>query len=158
MTTCYLGLGSNLKSPKRQLQLAISGINRIKNTAIINISKPYFNKPVGVKAQPMFYNLVISIQTSLPPFALLKKCREIEANQGRVTKRRFGSRTIDIDILLYGNYKIKTKYLEIPHPRMFERDFVIKPLLEISGSELNLSELDYDFFKRHSKLSSLRTK
>ena len=132
MPICYLGLGSNLKSPKRQLQIAINSLNRIKNTSIIDISSIYFNPPKGVKSQPMFYNLVLSIKTSLNPHALLYFCQKIEEMQCRVRKKKWGARTIDIDILLYGDKEIKTKSLLIPHPYMLERDFVLIPLLEIS--------------------------
>ncbi|MDF1757919.1 MAG: 2-amino-4-hydroxy-6-hydroxymethyldihydropteridine diphosphokinase [Legionellaceae bacterium] len=131
MPTCYLSLGSNLKSPKRQLQIAIDNLRRVKNTRISKISSLYFNPPVGVKSQPMFYNLVIEINTTLPAHELLKYCKNIEKKQGRVSKKRWGARTIDVDILLYGNKKLSTPNLIIPHPQMLKRDFVLIPLLEI---------------------------
>lgn len=132
MAICYLGLGSNLNFPKRQLRLAISALHKLKNSSILKISNFYFNKPMGVKAQPMFYNLVIAMQTSLPPHHILMYCQEIEKNQSRIRKKKWGARTIDIDILLYGDFNIKTKNLEIPHPYMLDREFVLLPLLEIS--------------------------
>ena len=79
----------------------------------------------------MFYNLVVAINTSLPPTRLLQCCQKIELNQQRVRKERWGARTIDIDILLYGNQTINTQNLCIPHPRMFERRFVLEPLFEV---------------------------
>ncbi len=128
---CYLGLGSNLKSPKRQLNTAISSLNKLKKAIIIDISSLYFTKPIGVKSQPMYYNLVLSIKTSLTPLQLLSHCKDIEYNQQRVHKKKWGSRTIDIDILTYGNQVIKKSNLIIPHPYMLEREFVMQPLLEI---------------------------
>lgn len=136
MPTCYLGLGSNLKSPIRQLRLAIKSIHRLKNTYIKEISSFYYNKPLGRKAQPMFYNLVIKMESNLPPFSLLRELKAIEAQQNRITKIKWGARTIDIDILLYGNLKINTLNLKIPHPEMLNRDFVLIPLEELTKLEL----------------------
>lgn len=132
MPTCYLGLGSNLKFPIRQLRLAIKSIQRIKNTYIKGISSFYYNKPIGKKAQPMFYNLVIKMESNIPPFTLLKELKAIEEQQNRITKVKWGARTIDIDILLYGNYKINTPNLTIPHPEMLNREFVLIPLEELT--------------------------
>lgn len=132
MPTCYLGLGSNLKSPKRQLHNAIYAIQKMQKVIIKDISSFYFNKPVGIKAQPMFYNLVIKINTSLNPNDLLINLKKIEKKQQRITKKRWGARTIDIDILLYGNKKINYPHLKIPHPHMHERDFVLIPMMEVS--------------------------
>ncbi|MDP3560932.1 MAG: 2-amino-4-hydroxy-6-hydroxymethyldihydropteridine diphosphokinase [Legionellaceae bacterium] len=144
MSLCYLGLGSNLKSPKRQLNQAIATLRTLPKSIIIDISTVYFNPPIGVRAQPMFYNLVIALQTSLPPAHLLNFCKKIEQKQRRICKKKWGPRTIDIDILLYGNQIIQTPSLTIPHPEMLQRDFVLIPLLELSpeislpnGIELN---------------------
>ncbi len=131
MPTCYLGLGSNLRFPKRQLRMAIQSMQRIKNLYIKDISSFYFNKPVGKKSQPMFYNLVIKIESKLPPKALLRELKAIEIQQNRITKIKWGARTIDIDILLYGDVKINTPNLKIPHPEMYNREFVMIPLAEI---------------------------
>lgn len=131
MTCCYLGLGSNIKSPQRQLQIAIAALRKLPKSTITDISSTYLTTPVGIKAQPMFYNIVVALKTSLPPHSLLKYCQAIELNQQRLRKKRWGARTIDIDILIYGNQIINTKTLCVPHPRMFERYFVLDPLLEI---------------------------
>lgn len=87
---------------------------------------------MGVRAQPMFYNIVVAMQTALPPHHLFQYCKKVERNQGRIHKQRWGARTIDIDILLYGDQSITTHALRIPHPHMLERDFVLIPLLELS--------------------------
>ncbi len=131
MCVCYLGLGSNLKYPKRQLQHAIASLRKLPRSIMTGISNIYVNPPMGVKAQPMFYNQVMQINTSLPPLQLLKHCKQIEQDQGRVYRKKWGSRTIDIDILLYGDRIIKTRQLTIPHPELLNRDFVLIPLLEL---------------------------
>lgn len=137
MPTCYLGLGSNLKSPKRQLNQALQAIQRIPHILIKNTSSLYFNPPMGVKSQPMFYNLVTEINTNLPAQILLKKLKAIEEQQNRITKRRWGARTIDIDILLYGDRKINQYNLQVPHPGILVRDFVRIPLGEVAPGVLN---------------------
>lgn len=131
MPRCYLALGSNLNSPKRQLSRALSALQRLPKLMITQRSKIYFNPPMGVKAQPMFYNMVISLDTSLSPTALLKACQRIEQHQQRVRKKKWGARTIDIDILFYGDQVIRKHNLMIPHPEWFKRDFVCIPLAEL---------------------------
>lgn len=91
----------------------------------------YPNQAVGRKNQPLFFNTVIAITTTLPPTELLTRCLAIEKKQQRVRKIKWGARTLDIDILFYGQQVIKSKQLIIPHPRWQERDFVMKPLEEI---------------------------
>lgn len=140
MPTCYLGLGSNLKSPRRQLNQALQAIQRIPNILIKNTSSLYYNPPMGVKSQPMFYNLVTEIQTNLPAQRLLQELKAIEVQQSRITKRRWGARTIDIDILLYGDRKINQHDLQVPHPGVFIRDFVRIPLNEIAPNLVDLNK------------------
>ena len=86
---------------------------------------------MGVRAQPNYCNQVIAIQTTLSAHALLRHCQSIENKQRRIRKRRWGARTLDIDILLYGKHVINTHDLIVPHPEMLKRDFVLMPLLEI---------------------------
>ena len=131
MVTCYLGIGSNLGDRRRNIRLAIQKINKLKDTKILKVSKIIQSKPVGGPLQRDFLNGTIKIKTKLPPIKLLKALKRIENELGRKKTARFGPRTIDLDILLYGNKIINRKDLRIPHPRMFEREFVIKPLLEI---------------------------
>ena len=132
MTVCYLGVGSNLGNRKRNIKLAIKKINALQNTRVLKKSTVIESSPVGGPAgQPDFLNAALRIDTKLSAFLLLKKLKEIEDQLGRVKTVRFGPRVIDLDILLYGD-KVKTgKTLTIPHPRMFKRDFVIKPLMEV---------------------------
>ena len=132
MTRCFLGLGSNLNMPKRQLKQAIQQLRNLPRTVIMGQSGIYLSKPLGVRAQPMYYNMVVAIQTSLPAKELLYLCQAIENKQHRIRKRHWGSRTLDIDLLLYGDKSIHSKNLTIPHPHMLMRDFVLIPLLEVN--------------------------
>lgn len=132
MSICYLGLGSNLSCPRRQLTKAIAHLRHLPQSRIIQISALYFSEPMGVRAQPPYFNLVIKIQTTLPADKLLHYCQLIEHKQKRVRKRHWGARTLDIDILFYGERHIKTKKLIIPHPGVQERHFVKVPLLTLS--------------------------
>lgn len=132
MTTCYLGIGSNLQTPVRQIHLALESIRQMPKSRIVAISSLYLSKPIGIRAQPMFYNAVVCLETSLSAERLLMHCKGIEQKQGRVVKKRWGSRIIDIDILLYGTKSINTPTLTIPHRELFNRDFVMTPLLEIA--------------------------
>lgn len=132
MTRCYLGLGSNLRVPKRQLVHALESLRKLPRTIITETSSIYLSRPLGVRAQPTYYNMVVAIQTSLPAKRLLRHCQSIENTQQRIRKVHWGARTIDIDILLYGNKTITFNELIIPHPHMLSRDFVLIPLFEIA--------------------------
>ncbi|ARG97624.1 2-amino-4-hydroxy-6-hydroxymethyldihydropteridine diphosphokinase [Legionella micdadei] len=145
MTLCYLGLGSNLNSPARQLRRAINALRRLPDSCITQEASFYWSEAWGRKAQPKFCNTVVALQTRLSPQRLLDCCHQIEQQQQRIRKIKWGARTLDIDILLYGSQKIDTLTLKVPHPRIIERDFVLLPLLEIAPSltidGLNLSSL-----------------
>jgi 2-amino-4-hydroxy-6-hydroxymethyldihydropteridine diphosphokinase len=132
MTICYLGLGSNQKSPPRQLRQAIQAIRALQGTSIIKISSFYWTKAWGFKGQQNFCNAVIAINTRLPPLQLLNACQHIEKKQGRLRKKPWGPRVIDIDILLYGDLILSSRRLTLPHPYILSRDFVLKPLKEIN--------------------------
>jgi 2-amino-4-hydroxy-6-hydroxymethyldihydropteridine diphosphokinase len=131
MNVCYLGLGSNQKAPERQLRQAIKAIGALPSTVITQISSFYWNKAWGLRGQQDFCNAVVELRTLLPPFQLLKACQIIEKKQGRIRKKRWGPRIIDIDILLYGHQVIQSKILTIPHPHIQNRDFVLIPLREL---------------------------
>jgi len=132
MAVCYLGLGANLGNRRKNIKLAVKKINALRNTRVLKESGIMESSPVGGPAgQPRFLNAAIKIDTKLSALALLKKLKEIETLMGRKKTARFGPRVIDLDILLYGDKVKDSKILTIPHPRMFNRDFVIKPLLEI---------------------------
>lgn len=132
MVTSYLGMGSNLGDRKKNIRLAIQKIKALEGTKVLRISRCIRSKPVGGPAQGDFLNGAIKIETKLSPNMLLRRLKKIEKELGREDTVKNGPRTIDLDILLYGNKIISRKNLIIPHPRMFEREFVIKPLLTIA--------------------------
>ncbi|MFA6129915.1 MAG: 2-amino-4-hydroxy-6-hydroxymethyldihydropteridine diphosphokinase [Candidatus Omnitrophota bacterium] len=132
MAVCYLGLGTNLGNRRENIKLAIKKISALRNTRVLKESGIMESSPVGGPAgQPRFLNAALKINTKLSALTLLKKLKEIETLMGRKKAVRFGPRVIDLDILLYGDKVKDSKILTIPHPRMFSRDFVIKPLLEV---------------------------
>ncbi|MFH1442135.1 MAG: 2-amino-4-hydroxy-6-hydroxymethyldihydropteridine diphosphokinase [Candidatus Omnitrophota bacterium] len=132
MTICYLGVGSNLGDRRENIKTAIKGINLLKNTKVIKVSKLIQTKPQGGPLnQNDFFNGALKINTKLSPAVLLKQLKQIERGLGRKKTVRNGPRVIDLDVLLYADKVINTKNLIVPHPRMFERDFVITPLSEI---------------------------
>jgi 2-amino-4-hydroxy-6-hydroxymethyldihydropteridine diphosphokinase len=132
MNRCYLSLGSNQKSPARHIRQAIKDLAAIPRTSILDRSSLYWTKAWGVTTQQDFCNAVVCISTSLKPSLLLQWCHSIENKHGRVRLKRWGPRTLDIDIILYGNRTVHTNILTIPHPHYLTRDFVLKPLLEIN--------------------------
>lgn len=131
MTLAYLALGSNLRSPARQLRLAIKALRHLPRTHLLRVADFYYNEAWGRKVQPRFCNTVVAIETSLSPQHLLTLCQGIEQAQGRYRRYQWGARTLDIDILLYGHIRMITPQLTLPHPRMNERDFVRIPLAQI---------------------------
>ena len=146
MHTVYLGLGSNQSDPINQIKNATELIEKIETSKITKKSSLYESLPVGYLDQPNFINQVISLQTSLSPAELFERFQQIEFQLKRVKKIVNGSRTIDIDILLFNQEIILTKDLTIPHPRMLDRAFVMIPLLEIEPNILvpkisNLKEI-----------------
>ncbi|MDD4907991.1 MAG: 2-amino-4-hydroxy-6-hydroxymethyldihydropteridine diphosphokinase [Candidatus Omnitrophica bacterium] len=131
MVTCYLGLGSNLGDRRANIAKALEYLKNTKGVKIEKFSRIYETDPIGGPPQGKFLNAALRMRTSLAPAALLKTLKRIEKQLGRKKAVRFGPRLIDLDILLYGDKLIHTKSLQIPHPRMFEREFVLKPLREI---------------------------
>lgn len=132
MVTCYIGFGSNLGDRQYYIKTAIRRTRLLMDTRVIKISKIIEALPEGGPLQRPYLNCVIEIQTALSPYELLRRLRKIEADLGRVRTIKNGPRNIDLDILLYGDVQIKEDSLCIPHPRMFQREFVIKPLKEIA--------------------------
>lgn len=132
MVTCYLALGANLGNRRKNLKLAVKKINDLKDTKVIKVSRIIETEPLGgPKGQPKYLNAAVKIKTVLSPLLLLKKMQQIERDMGRVRCKRNAARTIDIDILFYADKIIRTKKLTVPHPGMFERDFVLSPLSQI---------------------------
>lgn len=127
----YLSLGSNMGDKLEYLRSAHRELARAEKIEIRRMSPVYQTEPVGKTDQDWFLNQVMEIATTLPPPALLETCQSIEQRLGRVRLERWGPRTMDIDILLYGDVKQDDPQLTLPHPRMLERAFVLVPLADL---------------------------
>lgn len=132
MVHVYIGLGSNLGDKERNLQSAYSHIVPIKEIQAVRLSRFYKTVPVGGPPQPLFLNAVLDMKTALSPHQLLERFQHIETLMGRVRTVKWGPRTIDIDILLYGDAIVDDEQLKIPHPLMHTRLFVLEPFVEIA--------------------------
>ncbi|MBO4474074.1 MAG: 2-amino-4-hydroxy-6-hydroxymethyldihydropteridine diphosphokinase [Clostridiales bacterium] len=134
MTGCYLSLGSNVGDRIGNLSRAVSLLHRPKEgVRVISVSPVFETSPVGYKDQQDFLNICVRIETSLEPLALLSLCQRVEETLLRVRTIRWGPRTIDVDILTYGDITMNTQRLTIPHPRMHDRGFVQVPLMFLNG-------------------------
>ena len=135
METVYIGLGSNLSGsmgdPQQQIQTALEKISDHPEIHELNTSSFYRTSPVGPQDQPEFINAVAQAKTSLTPLALLDYLQQIENEHGRERKEHWGARTLDLDILIFGQQSIHNTRLIIPHPRIEERAFVLVPLIEL---------------------------
>jgi 2-amino-4-hydroxy-6-hydroxymethyldihydropteridine diphosphokinase len=138
VTIAYVGIGSNLDEPRRQVLAALTELDRLPHTRVVKKSSLYRSAPIGHADQPDFINAVAQLETGLPAERLLAELQEVEARHGRARSFPNAPRTLDLDVLLYGNAEIRSTTLTVPHPRMHERAFVLKPLLEIAP------QLDFD--------------
>ena len=136
MIHAYIGLGSNLENPIAQIDCAIDTLTKHDDLKNFRVSSIYGSKPVGPQDQPDYINAVASFDTDLSPIALLDLLQSIEQAQRRVRERHWGPRTLDLDLLLYGQEKIQLPRLNVPHPFMLERGFVIKPLSDLAPDML----------------------
>jgi 2-amino-4-hydroxy-6-hydroxymethyldihydropteridine diphosphokinase len=135
---CYIGLGSNLNSPIEQINKAIHRLAKSSQIKLIKTSSLYKSPPMGPQDQNDYINAVVEIETDLSSLALLDRLQSIELSQGRIRKEeRWGARTLDLDLLLYGNQMIDNERLTVPHYGLTDRAFVLYPLFEIA-SELKL--------------------
>ncbi len=132
----YLGIGTNLGDRMQNLADAISSINLLPFTKVADCSNVYETDPVGYENQNDFLNIVVEVETGLNSDNLLGAVLGIEAGLGRVRTIKNGPRIIDIDVLLYENEIKNTETLILPHPRMMERDFVLKPLLDLNFEDV----------------------
>ena len=144
MKTIYLGLGSNIGDRRQNLQTAIDQLHS-RDLEIRRISSLYETAPVDYRAQPDFLNCVVEAETTLMPRRLLARVRAVERQMGRRRNIPKGPRNIDIDILLHGSSVVQTPELQIPHPRMDTRRFVLQPLTELAP------DLRHPVFKRTIK-------
>lgn len=134
-TRAFVGLGSNLAHPRRQLAKALAGLDAFAGVRVLAVSHSYVTAPIGGPPQPDYFNAVALIDTTLSPRALLARLQAIERRQHRRRDRatpRNAPRTLDLDLLLYGARRMRTPPLTVPHPRMHERAFVLKPLTDIA--------------------------
>ena len=132
MTVAYVGLGANLGEPRRQLQAALQEMNSLPETRVAATSGFYRSAPVGYLDQPDFVNAVAEVDTGLSAEKLLEHLQDIEQKHGRERSFEGAPRTLDLDLLLYGDTVLASPRLTLPHPRMHERAFVLAPLTEIA--------------------------
>lgn len=128
----YIGIGSNLNDPVAQVQRAITALAHTAGVCLLRHSPWYRTEPLGPPGQEDYINGVAELETQLEPEELLHALQAIEQQQGRVRLQRWGSRTLDLDILLYGNRHIDTPTLTIPHREIAQRNFVLCPLADLS--------------------------
>jgi 2-amino-4-hydroxy-6-hydroxymethyldihydropteridine diphosphokinase len=152
----YIGLGANLDQPQQQLEQALIELARLPSSALIAQSSLYHSKPVGPQDQPDYINAVALLDTQLEPLALLDALQQLEQDHGRLRKRHWGERTLDLDIILIDDCVIESERLTVPHPFAQQRSFVLFPLSEINpelvfpnGKALEelLTELDNDLIR-----------
>ncbi|NMY52914.1 2-amino-4-hydroxy-6-hydroxymethyldihydropteridine diphosphokinase [Pseudomonas sp. WS 5011] len=133
MERVYIGLGSNLATPIEQLRSALAALAALPQTDLIAQSSFYSSDPLGPADQPRYVNAVAALDTELRPLALLDALQTIELEQGRTRKaERWGPRTLDLDILLFGEHLLDEPRLTVPHYHMHARAFVLYPLAEIA--------------------------
>ncbi|MFI8610076.1 2-amino-4-hydroxy-6-hydroxymethyldihydropteridine diphosphokinase [Pseudomonas sp. NPDC077649] len=140
MERVYIGLGSNLAEPLQQLRDALAALAQLPDTRLLAHSSFYASDPLGPPDQPRYVNAVAALDTALQPWTLLDALQRIEQEQGRVRKaERWGPRTLDLDILLFGERSIADERLTVPHYHMHARPFVLYPLAELAA-ELQLPD------------------
>lgn len=133
MPRAYIGLGSNLAEPVQQLEAALAALGRLPRCRLVAQSSLYASDPLGPPDQPRYVNAVAALDCELAPLELLDALQAIEREQGRVRKaERWGPRTLDLDILLFGNLQLDEERLRVPHYHMHARAFVLYPLAEIA--------------------------
>ena len=132
MAHAFIGLGANLGDPREQVRAALEALGGIPATRLLKRSSLYRTAPVGHAAQPDFVNAVALVETALAPRALLEALLDIERRFGRTRSFANAPRTLDLDLLLYDAQRVREPGLEVPHPRMHERAFVLRPLAEIA--------------------------
>lgn len=133
MIRTYIGLGSNLDNPVQQLTDALLELDQIADSKLVAQSPLYRSAPVGPAGQPDYINACAGIDTKLEPLQLLDALQSIENAHQRVRKEHWGPRTLDLDLLLYGEQNINLERLQVPHPYLCQRNFVLYPLADIAA-------------------------
>lgn len=132
-TDAFIGLGSNLADPTAQLARAVAELAALPATTLVAQSTFYSSNPVGPQDQPDFVNGAVWLQTRLAPLHLLDLLQAIEQHHGRERRQHWGPRTLDLDLLMYGDETISSERLTVPHPELPNRDFVLQPLLDLKA-------------------------
>jgi 2-amino-4-hydroxy-6-hydroxymethyldihydropteridine diphosphokinase len=127
----YIGLGSNLENPRAQVETALRELDQLPESRLIAASSLYQSRPIG-PPQPDYINAVAVLDTALAPLALLDQLQALEQRHERVRLERWGPRTLDLDLLLYGDRVIDEPRLQVPHPELTKRNFVLYPLAELA--------------------------
>lgn len=134
----YIGLGSNLDHPRRHVARALAQLSRLPRSRVLAASRNYVSAPLGcAQPQPDYVNAVAVLRTALPPKSLLDRMHAIERRHRRDHRARAmrnAPRTLDLDLLMYGRRRVRQPGITLPHPRMHQRAFVLKPLLEVAPS------------------------
>ena len=128
----FIGLGSNLENPKQQVASAVDDLTTLPQSRVIAASSFYLSPPMGPQDQPDYINAVVELDTALSAHDLLDNLQKIEQKHGRIRKRHWGERTLDLDLLVYGDLILDDERLKVPHPGLSERAFVVYPLAEIA--------------------------
>ncbi|WP_444903053.1 2-amino-4-hydroxy-6-hydroxymethyldihydropteridine diphosphokinase [Microbulbifer sp. CnH-101-E] len=131
MERVFIGLGSNLSEPQKQLRSALAAMEEIPDCRLLRCSSFYHSAPIGPGEQPDYVNAVAELECALTPIELLDQLQTIEQAHGRERSVRWGARTLDLDVLLFGEQQLDETRLQVPHPRMAERNFVLQPLAEL---------------------------
>ena len=137
MSRAYLGLGSNLGDRAAHLQLAVDELATTTGVRVVAVSKVYETSPVGGPAQDDYLNAVVAIETDLNAHQLLAVAQHLEQRAARVRTVRWGPRTLDVDVLLVGDEHVAEPDLEVPHPRLYERGFVLAPLRDVAPDRVD---------------------
>lgn len=137
-TETYIGLGSNLQDPAAQLRDGLRAISALPHSRLCRISRVYRSSPMGPTDQPHYLNAVARLATCLMPLDLLDALQQIERQQGRVRDEHWGPRTLDLDVLLYGDLELDHPRLQLPHPGLTQRNFVLYPLAEVADPKMRL--------------------
>ncbi|WP_432208687.1 2-amino-4-hydroxy-6-hydroxymethyldihydropteridine diphosphokinase [Acinetobacter variabilis] len=147
MTVTYIGLGSNLGDSR---QILAEAVQKLASLGLVKTSHLYQSPPMGPQDQPNYFNAVVQLITDLAPLDLLDRLQTFEQEAGRVRLRHWGERTLDLDLLIYGDEQIQNERLTVPHVGVLERDFVLVPLLDIDANlQLDGSTLkDLDIVKQ----------
>ena len=131
MTVTYIGLGSNLGDSR---QILAEAVQKLATLGAVKTSRLYQSPPMGPQDQPNYLNAAVQLVTDLEPLALLDELQRFEQESGRVRLRRWGERTLDLDLLMYGEEQIQNERLTVPHIGVMERDFVLMPLLDLDAN------------------------